>query len=162
MLMKNIIRIAKKSDIPLLVMHRKLMFLEMKKLQKKIVNKALLQRMSDQYTLFLKKYLGKGTFGIIVEQNGIPASSGAASMMGPWPPMIPVTKEYFSGYIYSIYTEISNRKQGLARLVMKAINKQLKARGASMATLYASNAGVPLYKSLGFITKSNWMTLEMN
>jgi ribosomal protein S18 acetylase RimI-like enzyme len=158
---KKFIRIARRYDISLLVNHRKLMFLEMNRLRGTPVNMTALERMCGQYSVFLKKHLGKDVFGFILEIDKTPVASGAASIMGIWPPSVTLPKEHSAGYVYGIYCEPSFRKKGLARTVMKSIIKQLKVRGASLVTLYASAAGVSLYESLGFIHKTSWMTLEI-
>lgn len=159
--MKANVVMAKKDDIPLLVRHRELMFLEMNKLKKARVDRKAVARMSTAYSAFLRTHLDKDAFGFVVKKDGMIAASGTASIIGIWPPSVSVTKAYKAGYIYGIYTEIRFRKQGLAKLVMKSLVRHLRKSGARIATLYASDAGKHLYESLKFIHKPHWMTLDL-
>jgi GNAT superfamily N-acetyltransferase len=53
-------------------------------------------------------------------------------------------------WVLNVYTEPDFRRRGLARRVMETIAAWCAAQGLSRVFLHASDAGRPLYESLGF------------
>jgi GNAT superfamily N-acetyltransferase len=53
--------------------------------------------------------------------------------------------------VVNVYTEPDWRGQGIARALMKALMAWASARGCDRVVLHASDAGRPLYVSLGFV-----------
>jgi GNAT superfamily N-acetyltransferase len=51
----------------------------------------------------------------------------------------------------NVYTEPGSRGQGIARALMQAMMKWARAQGFDRLLLHASDAGRPLYRSLGFL-----------
>jgi GNAT superfamily N-acetyltransferase len=52
--------------------------------------------------------------------------------------------------VVNVYTEPLFRGQGIARALMDALREWATAQGAERVVLHASDAGRPLYESLGF------------
>lgn len=158
--MNEQVRLAEIRDVHLLVRHRRLMFIEMNNARGTPVDMPALDTMCLGYGEFLKNHLGKDVLGIIVEFEKAPISSGTASIMGVWPPKMTIPQEHSSGYIYGIYTELEHRRKGFARIVMRSLIARLKDAGVKIVSLYASDAGKPVYEGLGFKQKPSWMILE--
>jgi GNAT superfamily N-acetyltransferase len=53
-------------------------------------------------------------------------------------------------YLMSMYTEIEFRRMGVAKMIVEAAIKWCRANGYERVLLHASDAGKPLYESLGF------------
>lgn len=53
-------------------------------------------------------------------------------------------------YLMSMYTEPEFRRRGVAKLIVQSALKWCKERGYERVVLHASDAGRPLYESLGF------------
>jgi GNAT superfamily N-acetyltransferase len=49
-----------------------------------------------------------------------------------------------------MYTELSHRRRGLAKLVLEAIVSFCREQGLKAVLLHASDAGRPLYLKMGF------------
>jgi ribosomal protein S18 acetylase RimI-like enzyme len=54
------------------------------------------------------------------------------------------------GYIWSVYVEPSYRRQGISRRLTQLAVDYLRSIGCSAVVLHASDAGEPVYLSLGF------------
>jgi GNAT superfamily N-acetyltransferase len=50
----------------------------------------------------------------------------------------------------NVYTEVQWRGRGVARALMRTVMKWAEAQGTDRVVLHASDAGRPLYESLGF------------
>ncbi|WEZ07511.1 GNAT family N-acetyltransferase [Priestia flexa] len=58
-----------------------------------------------------------------------------------------------------MYTLPSHRKRGLARKILQECMKECQKREVKRVWLHASQAGEPLYKSIGFQSKGSEMEL---
>ncbi|OWV80812.1 acetyltransferase [Rhizobium sp. R634] len=54
------------------------------------------------------------------------------------------------GYIWSVYVEDAFRRRGIALALTKAAVGYLKSIGCTTAVIHASDAGEPVYRSVGF------------
>ena len=63
--------------------------------------------------------------------------------------------------VSSMYTDPSYRRQGIARDLLCRVLDEARARGCGMAQITASEAGVPLYRALGFSHNRNFYQLEL-
>jgi GNAT superfamily N-acetyltransferase len=61
--------------------------------------------------------------------------------------------------VLNVYTEPEHRRRGLARRLMQEILAWCRGRAITRIALHASDAGRPLYESLGFM-QTNEMRLE--
>lgn len=62
-------------------------------------------------------------------------------------------------YLLNMYTLPSHRKRGLARKILQECMKECQKREVKRVWLHASQAGEPLYKSIGFQFKGSEMEL---
>jgi GNAT superfamily N-acetyltransferase len=56
-----------------------------------------------------------------------------------------------AAHVVNVYTEPAHRRRGLGRKLMQAIFDWCEQHGIVVITLAASDAGRPLYESLGFV-----------
>lgn len=63
--------------------------------------------------------------------------------------------------VSSMFTELAYRRQGIARDLLCRVLDEVKARGCGVAQITASDAGVPLYRALGFSRNHNFLQLEL-
>jgi GNAT superfamily N-acetyltransferase len=63
-------------------------------------------------------------------------------------------------WVVNVYTEIEYRRRGLARRLMQELVACCRAEGFRSVYLHASEAGRPLYESMGF-QLTNEMRLEL-
>ncbi|NDJ20519.1 GNAT family N-acetyltransferase [Nostoc sp. B(2019)] len=64
------------------------------------------------------------------------------------------------GYIWGVYVEQSQRRQGIAKHLTNKAIEYLKVIGCTRVVLNASPSGKPVYSSLGF-SESNAMQLDL-
>ncbi len=65
------------------------------------------------------------------------------------------------GLISSMYTAPSYRRQGIARDLLCRVVDEARARSCGAVQITASNAGVALYRSRGFVHNGNFMQLAL-
>ncbi|MCQ2577411.1 MAG: GNAT family N-acetyltransferase [Treponema sp.] len=65
------------------------------------------------------------------------------------------------GHLMNVYTNKNYRRQGIAAKMVTMLIDEAKARGATEVSLDATEAGKPLYKSLGFTENTAGMTLKL-
>ncbi len=85
--------------------------------------------------------------------------AGGGAILVPWLPM-PQEPALRRVTVLNVYTEPSHRRRGLARRVMRFIIDWCRDEGFACVQLHASDAGRPLYISLGFLT-TNEMRLAL-
>jgi GNAT superfamily N-acetyltransferase len=61
----------------------------------------------------------------------------------------------------NVYTEPAHRRRGLARRLMHEMLGWCRARRVARVVLHASDDGAALYASLGFLRKTNEMSLVL-
>ncbi|MDO4538293.1 MAG: GNAT family N-acetyltransferase [Coriobacteriales bacterium] len=64
--------------------------------------------------------------------------------------------------VSSMYTEPQYRRQGIARDLLCRVLDEAKACGCGMAQISASDAGVPLYRTLGFVANPNFYQIGLS
>ncbi|MCU0567691.1 MAG: GNAT family N-acetyltransferase [Oculatellaceae cyanobacterium Prado106] len=89
----------------------------------------------------------------------IVGSAGCQLFSGLYPIALAPTHRHY-GYIWGVYVEPTNRRQGLAQQLTTTTLDYLKSLGCTRAILHASPSGQPLYEKLGF-TPSNDMRLDL-
>lgn len=62
----------------------------------------------------------------------------------------PTNPRMIAPYLMSMYTTPEYRRKGVARLIVQSVLNWCKERGYERVSLHASEAGKPLYASLGF------------
>jgi ribosomal protein S18 acetylase RimI-like enzyme len=138
-------RFALVADAALITAHRHAMFAEMGK-----SSPDALATMSLYFTPWVERMIVAGKYaGWIVEDGGQPvASAGFFELDWPPHPLDPAGEA--RGYLLNVWVEPSHRRRGLAReLVTLGLAEGLR-RGLRVTVLHASDAGRPLYESIGF------------
>ena len=155
------LRTATPADIPVLARHRRLMFEEMARLNGLRPDPEKLGEMEALYTGHLRNHLPDGSLRAwIAEQEGQVVASGALSLLD-WP-ATPSNLCSQLGLLHSVYTLPAYRRRGLAHAIaMEAIEFGRQA-GLKRLVLHASEAGRPLYISLGFKPADNEMRLALD
>ena len=63
--------------------------------------------------------------------------------------------------VSSMFTEPAYRRQGIARDLLCRVVDEARARGCGAVQITASDAGVPLYRSVGFVHNANFLQLSL-
>lgn len=64
-------------------------------------------------------------------------------------------------HLMNVYTAPAFRRRGIARMLVTALMDEARQRGATEISLDATEAGRPLYRSLGFRESGGAMTLNL-
>ncbi|MBI3241225.1 MAG: GNAT family N-acetyltransferase [Chloroflexi bacterium] len=139
------IREATLADIATLVNHRRWMFEEMAALRGA---QADTSEMAEAYSRYLAQHLGGIIRAWVVEEGGKIIASGAV-LFYDWPPR-PKDLTGRGALLHSVYTAPEYRRLGLARRIAQTMVEACRDLGLRTITLHASDAGRPLYESLGF------------
>ena len=142
------IREAIPADIPILVKHRCAMFAEMLKTQTVSYTAADVDAMEAPYQAYLHKSLGRVVRAWVLEENNQIVASGAV-LFNNWVPR-PGDHSNKSALLHSVYTEPDYRRQGLAKQIMQTMLTECKRLDIHAINLHASDAGRPMYETMGF------------
>lgn len=140
-----LIRAGTLDDAETVVAHRRAMFLDMG-----YPEDDALRGMIERFRPWL---LGKMQAGEYLawfaadQQGGIAAGLGVWLM--DWPPHMHGPGRRRPN-ILNVYTRPESRRQGLARKLVEHALGWCRANGLSTVILHASDAGRPLYQSMGF------------
>jgi len=80
-------------------------------------------------------------------------SAGCELHRSPYPTVIQETYRRF-GYVWHVFVRPEFQKRGIGRALTETAIEYLRGIGCTTITLNASEAGAPLYRSLGFATGS--------
>jgi GNAT superfamily N-acetyltransferase len=144
------LRPATFDDADALVHHRIAMFIDMGL----TFDETTLDR---AYRAWLAKVMPEGTYRSWLAQTakGDIVAGGGITII-PWPP----GPRYLGdrvGFVYNVYTEPAHRGRGLARRIMTEIHGWCRAEGITSLALNASQAGEPLYASMGYMVTTSPM-----
>jgi GNAT superfamily N-acetyltransferase len=138
------IREARTEDLPTLLEFRLSMMAEITGGQSAGVGEGM-RRTNEEW---LDEHFGRDFSSLLAELHGRPvASAGLMWFHHPPGPGNPGGRE---AYILNVYTRPEARGMGVARLLMERLVAQAKTSGAGRIWLRASDAGRPLYESMGF------------
>jgi GNAT superfamily N-acetyltransferase len=140
------IRLATRCDAEVIARHRGLMFLDMG-----VVCRDESEQIRDATESHIRELLDTNQYvGWLVTKNEAVVAGGGIHLreLLPFPGCCRLGRW---AYVVNVYTEEAYRRQGLARLVMSAILQWCEDHGIDQITLAASDAGRPLYESLGFV-----------
>ena len=145
------LRAATLDDADALVHHRIAMFTDMGL----TFDQTTLDR---AYRTWLEKVIPQGVYRSWLAETGTgEVVAGGGITILPWPPGPSYLGDRV-GFVYNVYTQPAHRGRGLARRVMTEIHDWCRAEGITSLALNASQAGEPLYTSLGYsITASPMM-----
>ncbi len=106
--------------------------------------------MTMAFQAWLKPRLEDGRyFGFVADDLGQPVA-GIGLMEIEWPPHPLHPRDDRRGYVLNLFVERTFRRQGLARRLLDVADAEFKRRGVTYAILHATEAGLPLYESLGW------------
>ncbi|MDA4125605.1 MAG: GNAT family N-acetyltransferase [Thaumarchaeota archaeon] len=86
---------------------------------------------------------------VVRTQDGKVAGSGCIWLRDEQPR--PTNPSMVAPYLMSMYTAPGFRRKGVARLIVQSALKWCREHGYERVNLHASEAGRPLYESLGFL-----------
>ena len=141
------IRKATSADIELLIRLR-LDFIEQDSGE---IAELLKQKLAMQLRRYFAKSFADGNFvAILAEESGSIVSTAylAVSEKPPWT-RCPNGK---TGTIMNVLTHAAHRRKGIATKVLSRLIDEAKALNISSLDLLATEAGLSLYKTLGFST----------
>lgn len=97
---------------------------------------------------YYREHLGKDLVVFVMREGRDIVSS--AFLLEIDKPMSPAFLNGRTGTVLNVYTRPSHRRQGYARLLMKALLAEAKRRNLSVVDLKATEDGYALYQSVGF------------
>jgi GNAT superfamily N-acetyltransferase len=136
------IRPATPADISVIVRHRRAMFEELGSVRD-------LDTVSRAFAEWLPSRLGTTYFHWVAD-DGTRLVAGAGVLLLDWPPS-PRDPRGGLGFVYNVYVDDEHRRRGIARALIEAIHQWAQARGLGALALHASEAGRPLYETLGYL-----------
>ncbi len=138
-------RIAIAEDAQLIAAHRRAMFAAMRAADESVL--AALENASAPWT---ERMIREGRYlGWITSEDG-KAVASAGMVILDWPPHPLDPEGTLRGYLLNVFVEPSHRRRGLARGLVQLCLDEARRRKIRVVTLHASDAGRPLYESLGF------------
>jgi GNAT superfamily N-acetyltransferase len=155
------IRPCNKDDAATVAQHRVEMFREMGE----VPTDELARELLDKSTPALAAALADGTYAgwLAVEHDG-KVIAGAGAHIKPQLPRISHDQMRVEvtavPLVVNVYTEPEWRGQGVGRALMRVVMEWATALGSDRVVLHASDAGRPLYTSLGFspTNEMRWFT----
>jgi GNAT superfamily N-acetyltransferase len=156
------IREAGLGDVRHLVHHRRAMFEDMGQ-----GTAAELDRADERAREYFASALGAGTYkGWLADDldelddaGNARVVAGGGLVIVPWAGY-PGEKHAARVWIVNMYTEPHARRRGLAKKFVNIMTEWCRAEGFGSVSLHASNAGRPVYESMGFAS-SNEMKLSL-
>ena len=144
------VRVATLDDVDVLVHQRIAMFQDMGlPLDTAAVSAA--------FRPWLLDMMPKGVYRAWVVDADARVISGGGITILPWPPG-PYDCTGRLAFVYNVYTEPEYRRRKLGRMVMEAIHAWCRDERIGLLALNASQAGQPMYASLGYaVTPSPMM-----
>lgn len=148
------LRAAVPADLEMLVRHRQRMWEDMG-----ILAPGADDASKENYRAWLKRHLGDDLEGWVAVAGTQVLGSGLLWSQEWHPrPSVPLGT---IPYLVSVFVEPTARKQGIARAITQAAIAAARASGHPRVALHASDAGRPLYESLGFKpSKEFWLELR--
>jgi GNAT superfamily N-acetyltransferase len=122
-----------------------------------MADRAALLKESETW---LDKHIGHDFVAFIADLDGRPAAT-AALMWFDHPP-VPANPNGVEAYILNVSTRPEARHIGLAQALIERLIAEARAAGVHRIWLRASDAGRPLYESLGFGSQEDDMRLTLD
>ena len=149
------IRKAGPEDLKHILHHRLAMFEEMG-----FRDAAVLGRVEAASREYFTDAFRAGTYvGWIAEDSDRQVIGGAGIVVAAWPGF-PGEEQAKRAWILNMYTEPGARRRGVAKRLMQAMVEWCRREGYGSVSLHASEAGRPLYESMGF-EQTNEMSLKL-
>jgi GNAT superfamily N-acetyltransferase len=122
-----------------------------------IADRATLLKDSERW---LDRHIGHDFVAFIADLDGRPAAT-AALMWFDHPP-VPANPNGVEAYILNVYARPEARHIGLARALIERLIAEARTAGVRRIWLRASDAGRPLYESVGFWSQEDDMRLTLD
>jgi GNAT superfamily N-acetyltransferase len=143
------IRRGTSADIPVITHHRLGMFTEMG-----FGDPSAFGAYASEFQSFALQAMSLETFhSWLAEMDDGTVVAGGAVLIVPWPAN-PKHRKQQRAFLLNVFTEPAHRRRGIARSVVQAIVDWCRGQGFGSVFLHASEAGRPLYQSMGFQTTS--------
>lgn len=147
------IRPAAVADAPLLVQSRRHMFEDMGE-----GDTPGLDSVDAALGRWLPPRLADGRASGWIAESADGTWIGALSVSHHEVPPARTNLAGLQSYLFGLWVRAEWRRRGVARALLNAALEASRARGEGAAALYASDAGRPLYESLGFVD-APWLRL---
>jgi GNAT superfamily N-acetyltransferase len=148
------VREAAGADLDVILHHKRSMFRDMG-----VGTEAELDAMVATARPFIGAALEDGSYRAwLVDLDGHVVAGGGVAIV-PFQPN-PFDPRPRRAWILNMYTEPPFRRRGLARRILVAMLAWCREEGFGSVFLHASDAGRPLYESLGFVPTSE-MRLDL-
>lgn len=109
---------------------------------------------ASEFREFVSQEMSSGMFrSWLAETETGEIVAGGAIMIVPWPAN-PKDRKQQRAFLLNVFTEPGFRRQGIARSLVQAMVDWCRGQGFGSVFLHASEAGRPLYQSMGFKTTS--------
>jgi GNAT superfamily N-acetyltransferase len=139
------IRRATLNDVPAILYQRRAMFTEMG-----AGTPTEMDRMEVAFEPWLRRKIADDLYlGWFAVTDSGEIAAGAGLWLMDWPPTV-IESNARRAYMLNVYTYPPYRKQGLAHRLTQTIIDWCRANGYHLLVLHASDAGRPVYESLGF------------
>lgn len=149
------IRTATLADVATIVSHRRAMFEEMG-----YANRAALDLMDSNFKTWVAEKIASADYRHWFATNESGAIvAGAGVWIMEWAPH-PIDSSGRRGNIMNVYTHRDHRKRGLAKRLNALILAWCRDKSIQTVVLNASEAGRPIYESLGF-SATNEMRIQL-
>jgi GNAT superfamily N-acetyltransferase len=141
----GVIRPGTVADADTVIAHRRAMFLEMGYPDDDAMN-----RMCEAFRPWLLRMMQNDQYlAWFAVDSGGEIASGLGLWLMDWPPHM-LGPGPWRANILNVYTRPESRRNGLARNLVETAIEWSRAQGISTVILHASEAGRPLYTSMGF------------
>jgi ribosomal protein S18 acetylase RimI-like enzyme len=138
-------RTAVAEDARLIAAHRRAMFAAMHAADKSALD--AIERVSTPWT---ERAIREDRYFGWITRDGEEVVASAGMLILDMPPQPLDPEGTLRGYLLNVFVEPAYRKRGLARELVQLCLDEARRRKIRIVTLHASDAGRPLYESLGF------------
>ena len=139
------IRRGTPADIPVIANHRLGMFTEME-----FGDPSTYSAYESEFQSFASQEMSADRFhSWLAESPDGEIVAGGAVLIVPWPAN-PKHRQQQRAFLLNVFTEPAFRRQGIARSLVQTMMDWCRGQGFGSVFLHASDAGRPLYQSMGF------------
>jgi len=153
-----VLRPAQFADIPVLALFRRLMFEDMYTAEQRGFDPQELLLMEAVFIEHTRARLGDELQAWVITIDERIVACAAVSVLPGVP--APGRLDMRSALLHNVHTLPEFRRRGFARRLVETAVAWCRDQGFSSLTLSASNAGRPLYESMGF-RPTNQMSLKL-
>lgn len=149
---------ALEADVPVLAAYRYAMFQEMHPGEDFALGRHEFLLATEAY---YRQSIRDGAEANVCARDGTGRVIGCGTITFQQRPPHNRHPKYLTAYILNIYVHPNFRRQGVARRIMESLLGEAKARGAVRVGLTSSQAGLELYKKLGFAPRPDYLEISL-